>query len=177
MSTYVIKSVVPGQHIAFSVSGEGTAPREAQDANANTASGPPGGGLGVPVGGENPMGPSGMWYVLGGLVVAVSAGAYFVARRPVPNEGKAVVGAAARSEHSPAIPDNLPTGHTAKQVQSTSAAIRLPSLMDLLKDELFQIETEHLEGKIPKQQYDEIRAGINALMRRHISKHPPNRTG
>ena len=43
-------------------------------------------------------------------------------------------------------------------------------MLELLKEELFQIETERLEGKISEQQYAEIKRGIDALMRRHVGQ-------
>ena len=170
MSTYVAKSVSPGQRVAFSVSGEGSAPREAQESTGAAAPEGPGGGLGVPVKGDNPMGGTTMWYVLGGLVIALGAGGYFVSRRSLANAQKPSALAAAASV---AIPESRVT--PSLQIPSASAKLttaspRANAILDILKEELFQIETERLQGKISEQQYAEIRTGINALMRRHVGK-------
>lgn len=168
MSTYVVKSVSPGQHIAFTVSGEGTAPREGQNATGSMPGGTPGGGLGVPVQGDNPMGSS-RWYVLGGLVIALVSGAYFVTHRPATSERK-VSGSANVDDVT--VPESRVAAppHRAP-LSAPPTAMRSNSVLDLLKDELFQIETERLQGTISEQEYELIRAGINALMRRHVGKH------
>lgn len=168
LSTYVVKSISPGQQIAFTVSGEGTAPREAQNGAGAMPGGPPGGGLGAPIGGDNPMGGSTMWYVLGGLVVALVGGAYFVIHRPATSEGGLPVAVAVTSA---ATAEGMITAAPRSTPQSTRPpAMRSNSVIDLLKDELFQIETERLHEKISEQEYNEIRTGINALMRRHLGK-------
>ena len=169
MSTYVAKSITPAQRIAFTVSGEGSAPREAQEAMGSAAAEGPGGGLGAPVKGDNPMGGTTLWYVLGGLVIALGAGAYFVTHRPATNAEKTVALADAASA---AMPDTRvnPSIQVSPAVTKTPVATRANAILDLLKEELFQIETERLQGKISEQQYSDIRTGINALMRRHVGR-------
>ncbi|HWC18253.1 MAG TPA: hypothetical protein VG498_14625 [Terriglobales bacterium] len=166
MSTYVVKSVSPGQHVAFIVSGEGTAPAEAQSGTSAMPAGNPGGGLGVPVQGDNPMGSS-MWYVLGGLVVALVAGGYYVAHR-TPNQEKLPISAPPSAGTAIATPATIRT--QARSIAKSEPRTRSDAVLEILKEELFQIETEHLNGTLSEQQYKEIRTGINALMRRHVGK-------
>lgn len=165
MTTYVAKGVSTGQAIAFTVSGEGSAPN--QDNAGATASGAPGGGLGAPVASDNPMSGKTTWYVLGGLMITLASVAYFVARRPVKyqeNPAPVAVAAAAATGPAPATVAR-PLSAPVKPANSGSKAI-----LELLKEELFQIETERLEGKLSEQQYSHIKAGIDALMRRHVGK-------
>jgi hypothetical protein len=44
------------------------------------------------------------------------------------------------------------------------------SLLDALKDELFQLETDRLQGKISPQDYDKAKAGLDMLFKRHMKK-------
>ena len=166
MNTYVVKSISAGQQIGFMVSGEGSAPGEAP-ASVGTATGTPGGGLGAPVSGENSIGATTAWYVLGGLVAALVSGGYFVTRRSAPQQektlGSAALGETLSENRVTAKPRVLPS---ALQASAPPA----DTIRGLLKEELFQIETEHLQGSISKQQYNELRTGINALMRRHVEK-------
>ena len=164
MSTYVAKSLSQGQHLAFSVSGEGAAPAEAQNGTSAMPSGNPGGGLGVPVQGDSPMGSS-TWYVLGGLVVALVAGGYYVAHR-APNHGKMPISGVSAAAAVAATRETTRT--QARPMQKLESKNRSDSVLELLKEELFQIETEHLNGALSEEQYKEIRAAINALMRRHV---------
>ena len=169
MNTYVVKSVSRGQHIAFAISGEGSAPTEVQASGVGMSNGPPGGGLGAPITGENPLGASTAWYFLGGLAIVVVCGAYFVTHRPNSSEQRL---AADATDIRCDVPGNRVAPPTRNpSLQSHPAATRSNFVLDLLKEELFQIETEKLEGKISEQQYNEIRTGINALMRRHVARH------
>ena len=168
MNTYVVKSVSPGQHIAFAISGEGSAPTDVQASGGAMSNGTPGGGLGAPVTGENPLEASTAWYVLGGLAIVLVCGGYFVTHRPNSNEQRPASDGTTGCD----VPGNrvaAPPRDTLLQIHP--AATRSNSVLDLLKEELFQIETERLRGKISEQQYSEIRTGINALMRRHVGLH------
>jgi hypothetical protein len=163
MSTYVVKSVSPGQHVAFAVSGEGSAPREAQggstvapDARASSSE--------VPVPPENSISTVG--YVLGALLIVLVGGAYFVARRPVATEtGPAELAATSTIAVSVDRVGALPVP-ASLSVQSGAAP--KDSVLNVVKDELFQIETERLQGKISEQEYQKLKTGINALIRRHM---------
>jgi hypothetical protein len=169
MNTYVVKSVSPGQHIAFAVSGEGSAPSDVQANGGGVSNGAPGGGLGAPVDGENPLGASTGWYVLGGLAMVLVCGAYFVTRRQNSSEKRPAGDA---TDVGFDVPGNrVAAPPQAPSLQTQPIAARSNVLLSVLKEELFQIETERLKGKISEQQYSEIRTGINALMRRHVGLH------
>ena len=163
LSTFVAKSVSPGQDIAFTVSGEGTAPGNAGEMPSE----PSGGGADSSLKGENAVSGTSTWYVVGAIAIAIAAGAYFIARRPIKPQQKASVFAAAASASEVRQP-TVATG--AISPPTKPASLRSTAMLELLKEELFQIETERLEGKISEQQYAEIKRGIDALMRRHVGQ-------
>jgi hypothetical protein len=166
MTTYVAKSLGPGKKVSFSVSGEGVFPRETQGGAAEgqtaAADNRPGGGLGVPTGAPDPLSGS-RWYVLGG-VLAVMAGfaIWMMMRKPSP-QGATVPAGGPGGVHSPG---------PSRGVQSPDPRRSTPqtSLLDALKDELFQLETDRLQGKISPQDYDKAKAGLDMLFRRHMKK-------
>ncbi len=41
-------------------------------------------------------------------------------------------------------------------------------MLDALKDELFQLETDRLNGKISEKDYEATKAGLDALFRRQM---------
>jgi hypothetical protein len=168
MTTYVAKSLAPGQKVAFSVSGEGSAPREVQGGSAEggqTGAPRPGGGLGAPIGSPDPLSGS-RWYVLGG-VLAVMAGfaIWMMLRKPSPQEAAAPAGGVGSARHFSAPNRGAPSADPRQQRGAPQA-----SLLDALKEELFQLETDRLQGKISQQDYATARAGLDMLFRRHLKK-------
>lgn len=164
MSTYVAKSVSPGQRLPFAVSGEGSAPPDG--AVAETSSQAAGGGLGSPEKGDHPFGGAATWYVLGGFTIVLIGGAYFVQHRRTNFEHK-----------TNAAPVNTVSERRTVAHSTTENSRSEPSspILEILKEELFQIETERLQGALSQQQYDQLRNGINALIRRHIgNKNSPH---
>jgi hypothetical protein len=164
MTTYVAKSMAPGQKVAFSVSGEGLAPREDQGGGQTAATrNGPGGGLGAPIGSPDPLSES-RWYVLGG-VLAVMAGfaIWMMMRKPSPQEAAPTGGAPGTSGTTYRAPSQT------KDPRSQQPVSR-GSLLDALKEELFQLETDRLQGKISQEDYATARAGLDMLFRRHMKK-------
>jgi hypothetical protein len=171
LATYVAKSLAPGQKVTFSVSGEGLAPREAQGGGAEggQAGAPgdrPGGGLGAPIGSPDPLSGS-RWYVLGGVLVVMAGFAVWMMRRkPSPQEAAA---SAAGGIASPGSSTYRPA-RPVKDPRTQQPAASPSSLLDALKDELFQLETDRLQGKISQQDYATAKAGLDMLVRRHMKK-------
>ena len=44
------------------------------------------------------------------------------------------------------------------------------SMLDALKEELFQLETDRLDGKISQQDYEKSKAGLDTLIRRQMER-------
>ena len=172
LATYVAKSLAPGQKVTFSVSGEGSAPREAQGGGAEggqpgAAGDRPGGGLGAPIGSPDPLSGSKGW-VLGGVFVVMAGFAIWMMRRK-PSSQEAAVGPASRTASTSSAPYH-PT-RTVKDLRTPQQpTASQTSLLDALKDELFQLETDRLQGKISQQDYATAKAGFDMLVRRHMKK-------
>jgi hypothetical protein len=54
------------------------------------------------------------------------------------------------------------------QAQSQAAKPRQSDMLDVLKDELFQLETDRVNGKISQQEYEKSKAGLDTLFRRQM---------
>jgi hypothetical protein len=59
--------------------------------------------------------------------------------------------------------------HTNQKV-SLGKAGHNGSMIEALKEELFQLETDRLDGKISQQDYEKSRAGLDTLIRRQMEK-------
>lgn len=159
MTVYVAKDVPANRQLAFSVSGTGQIPREAQEgdgegeqsaAGGSAAENRPGGGLGAPIDAPDPLHKY-RWWLLGGLAAALVAGAFYMMGRP-----QAPVTAAATLASS-AVPKNVPG--------------RGGLLLDALKEELFQLESDKIQGRISAPEYTEAKAALDLLIRRAIARH------
>jgi hypothetical protein len=168
MTVFVAKSVSPGQQLKFALAGEGTAPREAQGGTGggegSRGGNPvaPGGGLGTPIGAPSPLGNAG-WFILGLVLVGLAGGVvWMIKRRPV---GEAVLPASA-SSHASASGSRGARAASSPRQRTASPG----SVLDALKDELFQLEVDRLHGKISQQEYQTAKSGLDVLMRRHMKK-------
>jgi hypothetical protein len=171
--TYVARSVAPSQALDFTVSGTGQMPRDAGaaatagsgggDASGQPASGAgagstasstardtrPGGGLGVPLDPEGTNDPWAKykWWILGGLGLVMAAGAGFMltgnTQKPVRVPAVGVAGGAVVS----AGPD---------------------SLLTAMKEELFALESDRLQGRLTESEYVEQKAALEVVLRRAL---------
>jgi hypothetical protein len=160
MSIFVAHNVPAGKQIAFSVSGTGQIPRDAQDeaadaqsANAGqpAADNRPGGGLGRPEETPDPL-HSYRWWIIGGLAAALVVGAIVVMNQ----KPSGVSAATANAGLVPAIRSLPISGGNA--------------LLEALKEELFQLETERLQGKISDSDYRQAKAALDLTMKRAIER-------
>jgi hypothetical protein len=168
MAVFVAKSISPGQQLKFALAGEGTAPREAQGGGTGGEGNPqgnptaPGGGLGTPIGAPDPLGNA-RWFILGLVVVGLAGGAVWMIKRKPAAE---TASPASPSFHAPASGSRgVPRESSPRQRATTPG-----SMLDALKDELFQLESDRLQGKISQQEYATTKSGLEALMRRHMKK-------
>jgi hypothetical protein len=165
MTVFVAKSIPAGQQLKFTLAGEGTEPREAQGGAAPASENPsaPGGGLSTPIGAPDPLSGAG-WYILGIVVAGLIGGAVWMLRRkPAGSATTPATGGTA----SPA---------SASRVSSSPAASSAPrtvtqgSMLEALKEELFHLESDRVQGKISQQDYQAAKNGLDALLRRHMKK-------
>jgi hypothetical protein len=179
--TFLEKNVRPGQPITFTVSGEGVMPRDSQQAGgengaAGAGAGPgaaagaptspeadtrPGIGLGAPIDTPDPL-QKYKWWILSGLaLVLVIAAAFFLRGKPA-----AAVDAMATPAPSPLTPT---PAMSAAAMPFNSADTHAP-LLAALKEELFSLETERLEGKLSETEYHELKSAFEVVLRRALAR-------
>jgi hypothetical protein len=163
--TFLARNVSPSQAMAFTVSGSGSMPRESQGQGANDAAGAaagpeagqpsaandtrPGGGLGNPIDTPDPLNKY-KWWILSGLALVLAVAAAFLLR--------------AKPEAAAAPASSVPTSPV--PVASGSRG----DLLTALKEELFALETERLEGKLSESEYAEQKAALETVLRRALSR-------
>jgi hypothetical protein len=145
---FIAKNVTPKQKVAFAISGTGAMPREPEQAAAPRNGGAPGepagpgGGLGVPNERPDPL-HSGQWLFLGVLSLFLAAGGVFVYTS---NQNVAATA-------GPAIPQD-----------------RSALLMEAMKEEVFQLESDRLHGKINPQDYQTAKAALDKTLQRAVQR-------
>lgn len=176
--TYVARNITSGKVTSFTVTGTGQLPRPTttpQDASqqnqggpqptgtpatgpdpnadpgANTSDKRPGGGLGAPIGSPDPLSKY-KWWILGGLVLTLAGGAGFLLSRP------------ANTPATAAAPS--PAGAIPVATHAPSPS----SLMQVLRDELFTLETERLTGKISDAQYARLKPALETVLQNALER-------
>lgn len=170
--TWLAKGASPTQSLEFTVSGTGTLPQDAQQgggamggngeaagANAATTNGP-GGGLGAPIDTPDALQKYKYW-ILGGLAVILAIIAGFMLRKPA-NAGPQAMVAAPTEE-----PGTLPKVHSIETPLHPDPAYS-HNLITSLKEELFTLETERIQGKVTDEEYASHKAALEVLMRRAL---------
>jgi hypothetical protein len=170
--TYVARNVSPSQQLGFTISGTGQLPRDNAAATAGAGGQPgaagappaegsaatdtrPGGGLG------NPIDPSGKddpwskykWWIIGALGLAMAAGAGIMLKNNPQGAPPTPASAAAGPFPTPADPTNL---------------------LASLKEELFALETDRLDGRVSEAEYVEQKAALEVVLRRALGRRGEN---
>jgi 5-hydroxyisourate hydrolase-like protein (transthyretin family) len=168
--TYVARSVAPSQTLDFTVSGSGQMPRDTGAAAAAGEGGPttadasaqgsaggtagtaasdtrPGGGLGTPLDPEGTNDPWAKykWWILGGLGLVLAVGAGVMLK-------------------------NGPATVTNPVAAGAAAAPGSDSLLAAMKEELFALETDKLQGKLTESEYVEQKAALEVVLRRALAR-------
>jgi hypothetical protein len=145
---FIAKNVTPKQKVAFAISGTGAMPREQEQASAPDTNGRPGepsgpgGGMGVPNERPDPL-HSGQWLFLGVLSLFLAAGGVFV--------------------------------YTSNQNVAATAGTAIPQdrsalLIEAMKEEVFQLESDRLQGKINPQDYQTAKAALDKTLQRAVQR-------
>jgi hypothetical protein len=166
----VATSAKPGAEPGFHISGVGVMPREAQATGTGPkplaqgaapagggeeeAGGRPGGGIGRPIDSPDPLHEY-RWQFLGGLALLLAMGAFFVW-----NRGAGVAAAA------PGASFAAPTSAAFPPATRDRSAM----LLEALKDELFQLETERHQGKISAAEYEKAKAALDQTIQRAVTR-------
>jgi hypothetical protein len=173
IQTFVAKNAAAGKAIEFTVSGTGSMPREGQGAPAgqqpgagvgapdsgspgtSAPSNTPGGGIGTPIDTPGPLTKYQGW-ILGGLALVLATGAAFFLRKPADaGELHSHAGSAAGAGNPPAF---------------GSPAAKNAALLNALKEELFALESEKLSGTLAAEEYAEVKAALETVLKRALKK-------
>jgi hypothetical protein len=167
VQTYILKGAVPDKAITFSVAGNGSMPREDQNAaagaqggmGAQTAGGQPGGGIGAPINTPDPLSKY-KWWILGGLALLLTAGAGFLLRKPAggvaPTAGVSVPATA--------------HGSSVAYQPVASSVGKNTALLNVLKDELFAVESEKIAGTLSPEEYVKVKAALETVLARALKR-------
>jgi hypothetical protein len=167
--TYVARTVQPSQTLDFTVSGTGQMPRDTAAPGAAGEGGPaagdaaaqggagatagtaasdtrPGGGLGVPLDPEGTNDPWAKykWWILGGLGLVMA------------------VGAGVMLKNGPA--------QTVTPAGAVAVGTGPDSLLAAMKEELFALETDKLQGRLTESEYVEQKAALEVVLRRALGR-------
>jgi hypothetical protein len=155
----VASNTQPGQQLAFAISGTGVLSGEGEEAAAGgqpEASGGrdrrPGGGLGPPIDAPDPL-EKYRWYILGGFAAVFVAGAVYIAKRS-PGEQ---------------LPAPTPV-QTSSAPKPASASSRSALLLEALKEELFQLEIDHKQGRLSQPEYEKAKAALDQTLERALKR-------
>ena len=160
MSVFFMKNVSAAEPVSFSVSGEGVAPREAQEPPAPGGESP----AGTPTEAAGGNGGS-RWYLIG-LFLGLAVGGAIVVFRKV-RRGPSADGGKSNNRAADRAARKASRGQA--EVATTDGSSD-GSMLDALKEDLFQLETDRLEGKISQQEYETSKAGLDTLIRRQMKK-------
>jgi hypothetical protein len=142
------EGLAPAKQIAFELSGAGVLPQQspapaqaAQEVPQPQQDNRPGGGLGEPNEKPDPL-HSGQWLFLGVLSLFLAAGATYVYT----------------SNRQP-----VPQG--AGKPQAGRGL-----LLEAMKEEIFQLETDRLQGKISQKDYESAKAALDTTLQRAVGR-------
>jgi hypothetical protein len=184
--TYVARGLSAGEGAAFEIGGSGQLPRDTQGSEQGAQGqdqGPgaeqgqaaqdtaPGKGLGVPLdpnGTNEPFATKYKWWMLGALGLLLVAAAGVLLRKPT----VAPVGAGAVASSLP-VAASSPVAMDAWSVTSSvarAAGVGQAQQLQVLKDEIFALETERLQGRIGEAEYAQTKAAIELILRRALAR-------
>jgi hypothetical protein len=187
-TTYLARGVKAGQSMGFSISGSGQLPRDTQGSDQSAQGQPgaaggggaagqpaddaPGKGLGTPLdpnGTREPVSTKYKWWILGGLGLLLVAAAGVLLRKPVVAP---VVGVAAGPDVARPVGARAAAGSSLPAVGQAAAgqapAGQQAQLLHVLKEELFGLETDRLQGHVSEAEYLESKAAIELVLRRAL---------
>jgi hypothetical protein len=156
--TFVARNALPGKALEFTVSGSGSLPRDDQSAQsaqgsqqpdsgmggqeAGAPGARPGGGIGNPINTPDPLSKYKGW-ILGGLALLMVVTAAFLLRKPA-----AVAALDAGVAQAVAPP-----------------AAKGAALLNVLKEELFALESEKIAGTLAPDEYAKVKAALETLLK------------
>ena len=157
-----------GQPLGFKISGTGVLAESGSDqgGGGQAGGGPgaqtsrPGGGIGPPIDAPDPLEKYQLW-LLGGIVVALVIGGVYIVRRSknLPS-----------ADYASAEIELPPAPAPARPPKSSPAGGRSGLLLEALKEELFELELEHKQGRISQQEYEKAKAALDQTLSRALKR-------
>jgi hypothetical protein len=170
-----------GQALAFKLTGEGllAAPSDENGQGAQAQGSRPGGGLGPPIDAPPPLRKY-QWWILGGFAAALLLGGIFIAsrqqsaNRSARATGKPLATVEEEEVYAPApitAARESRTNHNARQSAASQPELsRTSMLLEGLKEELFELEVEHKQGRISQQEYENTKAALDQTLQRALKR-------
>jgi hypothetical protein len=157
--------------------------------NAESRSGP-GGGLGPPIDAPDPL-QKYRWPIIGGFVLVLAGGAFYMTKRQraalasnggtvdfdAPEPQRPITPRVSRPAPTP--PTRVATSAPVATASAAAPAMAAPvatsaprpsMLFEALKEEIFQLELEHKQGKISQQEYEKAKAALDGTLERAIKR-------
>lgn len=167
----IVSNAKPGQKLAFEISGEGMLQQaqEQQGGGGSTAGDTrPGGGLGAPIDAPDPLDKYRVYILVGFGAILVGGAVFIVLRaRSVKVTGAMTPsGAPAERASTPAAASVAAGASPAGAASSGHASM----LLQGLKEELFQLELEHKQGKLSDEDYAKTKAALDQTLARALKR-------
>jgi len=176
----VASNIQVGQQMAFKLTGEGTLAAQADENGQSQGGGQqadnrPGGGLGPPIDAPPPL-QKYQWWIIGGFAAVLIIGGVIVASRQQ-SANRAARSTAGLSSMEEAEDFEVPVAkrtagapptlaRTQPSLQSSSSS----KLLEGLKEELFELEVEHKQGRITQQEYEKTKAALDHTLQRALKR-------
>lgn len=157
LAVFYIKDAPAHEQVRFSVAGEGLAPHEAQNGGEAAPSAP----VSASPSATGSSRSNAFWYLLIGIIVIVVGGGYWLWRWS---------GNASRDQGRSSSAAKRKAAKARRTTSPEPATNSQETMLDTLKDELFQLEQDRLDGKISTEEYEKSKAGLDALIRRQLKK-------
>jgi hypothetical protein len=171
-----------GSPLAFKISGEGVLEARQENAGQPSEGGSapaesrPGGGLGPPIDAPDPL-QRYRWYILAAFAAALIIGGVFIAsRQQAANRAVRAKGSALRVDiEEEFVAAEIPASRQAGSrevgsVDTREQPSRTSMLLEGLKEELFELEVEHKQGRIGQQEYERAKAALDHTLERALKR-------
>ena len=175
---YGITSITcPGEKDGGSAQGSAASAASEQPASPEAGSAAaasdtrPGGGLGNPIDTPDPL-TKYRWWILGSLSLVLAAAAAFFLRSPAPTVAGAAIEAPVAAPFTVATTGTFANAGSLAPTRNphSSASASESALLAALKEELFAVETERLQGKLAEDDYAQLKGALETVLRRALNR-------
>jgi len=183
----VASNIQVGQQMAFKLTGEGELAAPADQggqtqgpSGGQQADNRPGGGLGPPIDAPPPL-QKYQWWIIGGFAAVLVIGGIFIASRQqaANRQARSTAGLSSMEEVEDfEVPVPKRSSRTGQSAGVSPAVAEPPrprtqpssKLLEGLKEELFELEVEHKQGRITQQEYEKAKAALDHTLERALKR-------